>query len=105
MSGTVMSPIKVYSIPGEKFPHDGRNAELTAFEEDMDMIIHENPSIDSTLPFIHNLTEAFYKLHPVVVVYEDCAFVDPPHHNVMEGTRGIQTGSARHNEYYSRAPL
>ena len=101
--GAVMSPIEVEGIPGEELSHDGRNAVLATLKKNMHMIAHKDPSIDTALPFSHRLTEALKKLSSVLVVLEDCGFVDTAHHNMVQGTGDVQSGLSWHGAILSKA--
>jgi hypothetical protein len=101
--GAVMSPIEVEGIPGEELSHDGRNAVLATLKKNMHMIAHKDPSIDTALPFSHRLTEALKQLGSVLVILEDCGFVDTAHHNMVQGTRDVQSGLSWHGAILLKA--
>jgi hypothetical protein len=50
VAGAFVAVIEVLGVPGELFAHNGGDAVFAAFEKDMDMIVHEDPGIDGTLP-------------------------------------------------------
>jgi len=43
-------PIKLLSIPGEKFSHDGGDTLLAAFKEEMDVTVHKYLGVDGIFP-------------------------------------------------------
>ena len=51
VAGAPVAAVVVLGIPGEELPHDSRYALFAAFEEDMDMVVHEDPRIDHALSF------------------------------------------------------
>jgi hypothetical protein len=51
VTGALMAAIKILGVPGEEFSHDSRDAMLAAFEEQVDMIVHEDPSVDGAFTF------------------------------------------------------
>ncbi len=101
--GAVMSSIEVEGIPGEELSHDSGNAVLAALKKNMHMIAHKDPGIDTALPFSHRLTESLKKLGSVLVVLEDCGFVDAAHHDMMQGTGDVQSGLSWHRAILSKA--
>jgi hypothetical protein len=98
MSCAVMASIEVYSVPGEEFFHNCRNALFAAFEQNMDVIVHKDPGIDGTFAIIDCLPEALQETHPVLVVLENYGFVDAPHHDMVQCAGDIETGLTWHDE-------
>jgi hypothetical protein len=45
-----MAAIIILGIPGQKLSHDFRYALFATFEKKMHMFVHDNPSINETLP-------------------------------------------------------
>ena len=93
-----MTAIIVLSVPGEELSHDGRDAVLAAPEEDMDVIVHEDPGKDGTAAFGDVLSEPFEESRLVLVVLEDGGFIDPTHHDMVQGAGDIQSCLAGHGE-------
>jgi hypothetical protein len=84
-----MSAVVVLSIPRELFSHDGGNAMLAAFEEEMDVVIHEDPGIDGAFSLYDILSQSFEKSYLVLVVIEYIGLVDPPHHDMVQSSGNI----------------
>jgi len=89
MPGSTVSAIEVLSIPGEEFSHDGRNAFFAAFKEDVDMVVHERPCVDRAFSFFDVLAKPFEKKGSILIISEYVRFIDPSHHNVMQGTGDV----------------
>ena len=96
MPGATVPAIEVLRVPGEELSHDGRNAVFAAFKEDVDMVVHKRPCVDRAFPFFDVLAEPFEKTGLIFVVSEYFRFVDPSHHDVMQGAGDVQTGLASH---------
>jgi hypothetical protein len=91
-----MTAIVILSVTGKlSFSHGG-DSMLAAFEKNMNVVVHEDPGIDKTFSISNVLTEAFKKLRLVLVVFEYLGFVDSPYHNVVKGSRYIQSCLAWH---------
>ncbi len=71
MSGTPIPAVEVLGVPREKLPHDCRDPLLPAFEEEMNVIVHERPGIDGAFPMEKDFSETFQELGLVLVVFED----------------------------------
>jgi hypothetical protein len=96
MAGAAVTTIKIECVPGEKFAHGSGNARLTALENEVNVIVHQDPSVKNALPFRDNSTESFEKPDFVLVVSKDVRLVDAPNHDVMQGAGDIQSCLAWH---------
>jgi len=96
MAGALMATVVVLGIPGELFSHDAGDAVFAAFKKNMNVIVHEDPGIDGTFPIDHILSEAFQKSRLVLIVVEYVCLVDSPHHDMMQGSRYVQSRLAWH---------
>ncbi len=96
MAAALMTAVVVLGVPGEQLPHDGGDAVLAALEENMDMVVHENPGINGTFPLHNVLSEAFKKARLVLLVVEYVCLVDSPHHDMVQGSRHIESRLAWH---------
>ena len=61
MTGAFAAVIEVLGVPGELFAHDSGDAVFAAFEKDMDVVVHEAPGIDRTLPFCNIFSQSLQK--------------------------------------------
>jgi hypothetical protein len=84
-------PAVVRSIPSQKFSHHNGDAVFAALKKKMDMVIHQDPGINGTCSFDNVLPEAFKKSRLVLVVFEYVRFIDPSHHNVVQGSWYIES--------------
>jgi hypothetical protein len=46
MSCAIVSAVEVLSVPGKELSHYGGDPVFSALEKDMDMVVHEHPSMD-----------------------------------------------------------
>lgn len=60
------------------------------------MVVHEDPGVDRAFSFCDVFPQPFQKAGLVLVICEDIGFVDPAHHDVMQGAGGVEAGFARH---------
>ena len=63
--------VEILGIPGKKLSHDGRNAVFPASEQDVDMIVHEDPGVDSAFGVLNVLSEALKEPGFVLAIAED----------------------------------
>lgn len=83
VAGSFVPAVVVLGVPGEEFPHDAGHAVFAALKEDVDVIPHEDPCVDSALPFTHGLTKPLKETASVLVVSEYVCFIDTPDHDVV----------------------
>lgn len=95
-----MAAIVVLGIPGEEFSHDRGYTILTTLKQNMDVIAHDNPSVNFAFALSDILAEALYKTGHVLFVFEDGSLVDTPHHDMVQGAGYIQSGFAWHGQFY-----
>jgi len=65
------------------------------------MVREEGPGVDGERPTLRQRGEAGDEIPAVRVIPEDGAPLEPPHHHVVEGVRGIQAGLTGHGEEYA----
>jgi hypothetical protein len=46
MSCAIVSAVEVLGVPGKELSHYSGDSVFSALEKDMDMVVHEHPSID-----------------------------------------------------------
>jgi hypothetical protein len=71
MPSAAMAAVKVLSVPGEKFSHDGGDTLLAALEEEMDVTVHKYPGVDGAFPVDHVLAEPLKEQGFILVIFED----------------------------------
>jgi hypothetical protein len=69
-------------------------------DQEVGTIGQQGPSVDRPGFGLHQGGQAGDKVRVVRVLPEDDAPLEPPHHDVAEGLRGIQAGLARYGDYY-----
>ena len=89
VAGPLVASVEILGVPRKKFPHDRGNAVFPALEENMDMVVHEDPCVYGAFAIAHCLAEALQKSGLVLVVFKDCGLVDTPDHDVVKGTGDI----------------
>ena len=86
-----MAAVVVLGIPRKELSHDGGDAVLAAFKKNMNMVVHEDPGIDRTFSLDYILSKSFQKPQLVLIVIEYVGFVDSPHHDMVHGSRYVQS--------------
>lgn len=72
MASTVVATVEILGVPRKELPHDGRDAMFAAFEQEMDVIAHENPGIYITVPLDKVCAQSLQEPCPVLIVLEYC---------------------------------
>jgi hypothetical protein len=96
VAGAAVFAVEVLGVPGEELPHDRGDALFAAPEQDMDMIAHEHPGVYRARCFLDGHAKPIKKPGFIFVISEYSGFVDPSHHDVVQGSGDIQAGLARH---------
>ena len=91
-----MAAVVILGIPRELFSHDSGDAVFAALKKKMNVVVHEDPGIDGTFPLDNILSEAFEKARLVLIVVKDVGFVDAPHHDMVQGSRYVESRLAWH---------
>ena len=89
VTGADVFAVEVLRIPGKEFSHDGRYAVFAAFEQHMNMVVHEHPCVNRACSFFDVQTESFEEAGFVFVVPEDIRLVEPSHHDRVKSTGDI----------------
>jgi hypothetical protein len=55
----------------------------------VDVVVHEDPRVDRTVAFTDVATEAIKEVNPVLVIFKDGRSIDPPHDDMVHGTRDV----------------
>lgn len=71
VAGPSMAAIKVLGIPSKKLSHDGGDALSPASKEQMNVVVHKNPCINSAAAIYNALAQALNEAVLVLVVIED----------------------------------
>lgn len=89
MAGAAVFAVKVVGVPGKEFAHYGGYALFAALEQNMHMIVHKDPSVNSAFAIAYGQAKPFEKSDFIFVVPEDICFIDPAHHDVVRGAGDI----------------
>ena len=89
MPGAAVAAIEVLGVPRKELSHGSGNAVFPALEEDMDVIVHKDPGEDGAFAFVDGLAKTFQETGLVLIVSEYVRFVDPPQHDMMQGSGDI----------------
>jgi hypothetical protein len=65
---------------------------LPLLKKNMDVITHEDPSIDRAFALCDIPAQALKKTGLVLIVLEDNGLIDTPHHDMMQGAGDVQAG-------------
>jgi hypothetical protein len=75
--------VEILGVPGKKLSHDRRNSVFSASEQDMDMIVHEDPGMNCAFCVLNVLTKTFKEPVFILTIAEDIRSVDPSDHDVV----------------------
>lgn len=78
-----MLAIEILCVPGEKFSHIWRDADLSAPKQKVHMVVHEHPGIDDALRLLHGLPQELKKSGFILGIMEDVGSIDPSNHDAM----------------------
>ena len=94
-----MAPaIEGAGVPGEEGAHAAREGPLPGAHQEMGVVREDGSGIDGPRALLRPGGEAGDEVRAIrVVAEEDGPFISP-HHDVVEGPRGIETGLAGHGE-------
>ncbi len=73
-----MFAIEILCVPGEKFSHDSRDANLSAPKQKVNMVVHEHPCINGALRFLNGFSQALKKSGFIIGITEDVSPVGSP---------------------------
>ena len=62
---------------------------LPLLKQNMNVIVHKDPGVNSAFAFTYGLAKPFEKPCFIFVVPEDICFIDPSHHDVVQGAGNI----------------
>jgi hypothetical protein len=71
MARPVMTPIVVLSVPGKEFSHERGDPRPTASNQEMNMGLHERPSIYGGLCFDNVFPQPVKKTRPIFTVFKN----------------------------------
>jgi len=103
MAGAAVTTIKIEGVPGEKFAHGSGNARLTALENEVDVVVHQDPGVNNALPLRDNSAESFEESDFILVISKNVRLINAPNHDVMQGAGDIQSCLAWHDAILRKA--
>lgn len=62
MAGAAMAAIEIQGASGEEFSHDRGDADLTALEKEVDVIVHKDPGIVPSASYSETQVKASFLL-------------------------------------------
>ena len=89
MTGAAVFAVEVLGIPREELSHDRGDTVFAAPEQDVDVIAHEDPCVNRAFSFFDVLAKPFEEAGFIFVVSENIRFVDPSHHDMVQGTGDV----------------
>ncbi|MEK6725820.1 MAG: hypothetical protein AABY54_04610 [Deltaproteobacteria bacterium] len=72
MAGAVVATVEILGVPRKELPHESGNAVLAAFEQEMNVVAHENPGINTTVSLDNVCAQSLQEPCPVLIVLEYC---------------------------------
>jgi hypothetical protein len=92
-----VAPVEGRGVPGEERAHEPGDRPRPRAEQEVGVIGEQGPGVDGPGPGLGERRHTADKVVPVGVVAEEGRPLDPPHHHVVEDSRGIEAGLARHS--------
>ena len=96
MARAPVSAVEVLSVPREEFPHDDGDPLPTAAKQQVNVVVHKHPCIYGAIGFKDILAEPFQECGFVLLVLEYFRSIDPPHHDMVQGSGHIESCLAWH---------
>ncbi len=84
-----MTSVEILGIPRKELAHDAGDALLAALEENVDVIVHEDPGIDRAFPVHDVLAETLDEPGFVLIVFKYVRFIYAPHHDMVQGAGDV----------------
>jgi hypothetical protein len=92
-----MPTVEVAGISGKEFAHEGSKPSFAAFEQDMCLIEHQGPCIDTGSGTCRRFAHSQNKGITISIVGDDNLFFNTSHNDMVQGTRCIQPRASWHN--------
>jgi len=96
MSMSTVTQIEADRITGQKTPHYGRDGDLSGFQQEMEMVGDQSPSVTPGCGLRQQYRQTTDKVGSVVVVFEDRSALYSSANNVVERSRRINAGLSWH---------
>ncbi len=92
----LVAAIEGPGVPGEQGPHAPSQGARPRPHQEVRVVREHGPGVDGPGPGLCQGREARDKVRPIRVIPEEDPALQPPHHDMVEGVRRIQTGLAGH---------
>ena len=102
MPASAVTAVETNGIAGQQTLHDRGHRHTIGFEQQMEMIRNQHPSIPLGLCFDNQISQPFHKIVAVLVVKEYFAPLDSPGNDMVYRTRCVYSGLSWHAPSISR---
>jgi len=96
VAGTLVTQIEHHGVAGQQAPHDLGQGSLFRLQQQMEVVIEQDPGVASRLGFRQESAEAGNKIFPVLIVKENGTFFDPSDDDVLKQAGDIYAGMSGH---------
>jgi len=96
MSRPTMQAIEPSGVAAQKLSHDPCDGGVSGSQQQVEVVGHQSPCVAGGLGFTQDRLQPLEKVVAVGVLPKDLAALDTTANDMVQSTRGIDAGSARH---------
>jgi hypothetical protein len=96
MANTLMAPVEGARVAREERSHHAGQGPRPSPDEEVGVVREECPGVDREAALRHRLGKPIEEVGPVGIPPKDGRLLNPPHHHMVEGIRGIESRTAWH---------
>ena len=100
----LMAAIERPGVSGEEGAHAARERPTPRPDQEMGVVGQEGPGGDGERSGVNQRGDPGHERVAIDVIPENGCPLDPPHHDMVQGVRGVQTGLAWHLEGENTRP-
>jgi hypothetical protein len=93
---TTVTTVETNRITGQKPPHYRRQRDQSCSQQQMRMIGDQHPCVTRRSGLVEQMAQSIQEVIPIRIILKYLSPFDPSQHNVVQGTRAIQTTLTRH---------
>jgi hypothetical protein len=92
-----MQAVEPAGVPAQKLSHDLRDGGVSGSQQQVEVVGHQSPCVTGGLGCAQDRLQPREEVVAVGVLPKDLTALDTTANDMVQGTRGIDTGSARHS--------
>lgn len=96
MAASAVASIMADCITGQQTTHESGDGNTSGFKQEMEMIGYQRPGKTPSLCFYDQLTQASYKIVPVLIFTENLTALDTSGDDVVHSSWCINSGLSGH---------